>query len=1680
MSALVDMLQQERGAFAYSMSDLPGYSGPLGPAHFVLKEDKAMWQPARRYSDEEYKLGDSKVEEMLQAGIISEVPTTVRHASAVTLPMKRAPDGSWTDRRFAVDSRHINSNTVVDRYGMPLPEELFQRMQGARILSKLDMRSGFFQVELDLPSKLHTTFHWRGRCYAFNRLPFGHVNATAIFQRRMELELQAAGLQHCTCVFVDDICIYSNTMEEHVQQLQQLLQHFQKVGLRAHPAKTIVATDCLPYLGHLVTAEQLRPDPAKVAAMVALQPPDSIKRLQAHLGLFNYYRCYVPYFAHCAQPLYKLLQKGAQFVWTDEQQQAYNKLKQALTVPGLALQQPVRPTEQRRFRLYTDWSISGIAAVLNQQDGQGNEYMVACVSRSLNDAEKHYPAWKGELLATIYGIRAFRPYLLSSEFDLFTDHKALLWMLRQQQPTGQLARWLLSISEYQFKLVHRAGVDNPADLPSREPSASTADWTGSRMDTHIPQCVLPTVVLPTGQPDPQQYTEAELAAYVAAQGIKRSAAAARAAAERPSALLAAAAADTQVYPTAMLQQQLHAVATISAAAGSGIDQHDPCHGTAASLLGGGTDLTSNNIFRHVQVHSTAARAWDQGALQQAACQWVRLACSNPVPPQAAALSQPPLPGKHQGEPDALGFRPTQQLNTASVAASFFPAARQKGLILYEPFGGLCAGLEMVLRAGYTVRLYLYSDIDANARTLAAYRLQQLQREFPLQLPNSATQHSLTALPGDVQQVTAAQLASLTQQNPALPWLVVAGWPCQDLSTAGPSRGLAGRRSQLLFNLVSTLGVLQQQLKRPPPAYILENVCFQHHSNPQIANADFQQVCSIIGQPVPVDAAQFGSLAHRLRNFWSNLAAPRQLAGALTHAVRPAERTVQLALPPYREPWPVTRPDADRFYPCNKVGYPRAAWPTLMSRRGSYAFRIEQPGCIRDNSDPATVRWDEPSAQEREVALGYLPGSTAAEGLSDRDRCALLGQCIDANALQGIFAIYSAWHDLTAGNSSLQQLRSSTQLQQHSTPAAAGQHQPQQQAPPHSHAVQQLLFAAAAAQEALATAGNSSEVWLDHPTLQALQQGQFPTNISSKERDRVQHRCKHYTWDLQQQQLLRKLPDGSIRVVPQPSERNSLIQQQHERCGHYGVRRTNAMLASKYWWQGMRADTAAVLKRCTHCSRVNASFNSKGNMRQLNSIPISSMGFRWHADLAGPFPESLRGSRYVLVAVEAFSKWLEAIPIVNKEPETVAFAFLHNVLARFAAPGQVISDNGSEFTQGAFADLLQDCLIDHGHISAAHPQANGQAEKAVQTVKKALRTMCLQRQKLEDWDTDVAWLALGYRCTPHYSTGFAPYELMFARQAVVPPAVRSSMQQQLNYDDPAAAATDLLQRKQLVQQRCPEALSNLSIAQHRDQQRYALVRSAGYQPRVYRFQPGDYVYIQQQQRHSTLQPNARPSILRVKQVLPSGVVQLQGKCGRTAEVHMDHCAPCHLPHLDGDIDPLLDGDVEHIVCIVCDREEPDSHLLLCDICNAGYHTFCLQPPLNAVPDGDWLCPQCVEEGYTVADAAARDQQRKLLQQAAAAPNLYPDAAMRRRDSTAAALDQRLVLRSTRGSGTDPPQQLWGRVHFRGIQHRPWYFTVAWQDGSCTEATRRGLAKWLMPAATKLPANISISPPTSTAS
>eukprot|EP00775_Hariotina_reticulata_P015142 gene15142-biopygen1690 len=288
---------------------------------------------------------------------------------------------------------------------------------------------------------------------------------------------------------------------------------------------------------------------------------------------------------------------------------------------------------------------------------------------------------------------------------------------------------------------------------------------------------------------------------------------------------------------------------------------------------------------------------------------------------------------------------------------------------------------MVLKAGFCVQQYYYSDIDPVSQHIAAHRLRCLQAAYPEQLPLHALQSAFLQFPANVKQVDEACVRSAVQQHPNQQWLVVGGWPCQDLSNAGQAQGMQGHRAQLLHDVVRIVKSLQQHCVLPP-AYLIENVNFQNHRKERIASDDFAVVCSLIEQPVMFDAAQCGSLAHRVRNYWTNLCCVKRVA-AVEHVQRPAGRTVALALQPGRCAQPV-----------------------------SYAFRAGQPGSIWDCSNPAAAFWDEPNAHEREVSLGYEPGSTTADGVSEQQRRSIAASAVvgsDEVVGEGSGVYYTSLH-----------------------------------------------------------------------------------------------------------------------------------------------------------------------------------------------------------------------------------------------------------------------------------------------------------------------------------------------------------------------------------------------------------------------------------------------------------------------------------------------------------------------------------------------------------------------------------------------------------------------------------------------------------------------------------------------
>ncbi|GIL73012.1 hypothetical protein Vretifemale_3250, partial [Volvox reticuliferus] len=185
--------------------------------------------------------------------------------------------------------------------------------------------------------------------------------------------------------------------------------------------------------------------------------------------------------------------------------------------------------------------------------------------------------------------------------------------------------------------------------------------------------------------------------------------------------------------------------------------------------------------------------------------------------------------------------------------------------------------------------------------------------------------------------------------------------------------------------------------------------------------------------------------------------------------------------------------------------------------------------------------------------------------------------------------------------------------------------------------------------------------------------------------------------------------------------------------------------------------------------------------------------------------------------------------------------------------------------------------------------------------------------------------------------------------------------EVDLDDPEAAARAIMQRAAVLRRHMAIAGANLLIAQHRDSLRYARLRGGAILPRMRRFEAGDYVYYRNTTGRTALEPQARPEILRVVEVRPTGVLQLEGRCGNRITTHVTHCAPCHLPIDDHTIDPRLARPSANLACEVCKFPDGEEWMLLCDSCGTGWHTYCLKPPLTEVPEGAWYCPRCSDKG-----------------------------------------------------------------------------------------------------------------------
>ena len=408
---------------------------------------------------------EKMVNDMQEQGVVK--PSNSPWASPIVLVPKK--DGSL---RFCVDFRRLNAITRKDVYPLPRVEDILDTLGEAKYFTSLDLASGYWQVELDQDARAKSAFTTHHGLFEFVRMPFGLCNAPATFQRLMQAVL--SGLEWRSCfAYLDDILIASRTFDDHLRHLREVFGRLREAGLRLKPKKCLILRNEVPYLGHVISTQGIRPDPSKTEKVKLFPTPRDVTTIRQFVGLASYYRRFVPGFAKIAAPLHALTKKDVPFEWTSECETAFCKLKELLvTAPVLSYP---RFGHDREFILETDASGIGLGAVLSQKQDDGHVHPIAYASRSLNAHEKNYGISELETLGLVWAVRYFRPYLLGHHTIVYTDHSACLSLLNTPRPSGKLARWALTIQEMNLTLKHRSGRQNVnADALSRNPASSVS------------------------------------------------------------------------------------------------------------------------------------------------------------------------------------------------------------------------------------------------------------------------------------------------------------------------------------------------------------------------------------------------------------------------------------------------------------------------------------------------------------------------------------------------------------------------------------------------------------------------------------------------------------------------------------------------------------------------------------------------------------------------------------------------------------------------------------------------------------------------------------------------------------------------------------------------------------------------------------------------------------------------------------------------------------------------------------------------------------------------------------------------------------------------------------------------------------------------------------------------------
>ena len=476
-SHFIDLIYDYNEVFSLYDSDL-GFCDAL--KHSIpTTTDKPVYLPHQQIPVQLQQEVRKCLESWLKQGIIR--PSKSPYASQVVIVRKKSGE-----IRLCVDFRKLNAISIRDSFPLPRIEEALQAVQAAVWFTSFDLAQGYLQMAMEEADIPKTAFRaGSSGLFEFTRMPFGLTNAGASFCRLMEMVI--GDQQFVTLLFyLDDICIFANSADQMLDRIELVFSRLKQYQLKIKPKKSFFFQMEVSFLGHVLSAKGISPNPEKVDKVRDWPVPKTSKEVHS-IGLASYYCRFIPNFTKWSKPLNALIVPPAhqakvrrgemkkseltEFVWSKECQEGFDALKHALTT-ALVL---AYPDYTQPFILETDASLKGLGAVLSQKGKDGEVRVIAYASRSLRPSERSmhdYSSAKIKLIALKWSVcEQFKDYLLGSKFTVFTDNNPLVYVKTSKLGAAQI-RWLSELALYDFDIVYRTGRSNLfADALSRRPEA---------------------------------------------------------------------------------------------------------------------------------------------------------------------------------------------------------------------------------------------------------------------------------------------------------------------------------------------------------------------------------------------------------------------------------------------------------------------------------------------------------------------------------------------------------------------------------------------------------------------------------------------------------------------------------------------------------------------------------------------------------------------------------------------------------------------------------------------------------------------------------------------------------------------------------------------------------------------------------------------------------------------------------------------------------------------------------------------------------------------------------------------------------------------------------------------------------------------------------------------------------